>query len=112
MEQSLNRISVSRCCLPAVREQFRGHVFGSFIDDPHGIKNIDEIGVDNVMIETDFPHSSARFPNSATVAGELLATLSTDHRDKILQGNACRVFRFDPIAVATEQVAAAGQERS
>jgi predicted TIM-barrel fold metal-dependent hydrolase len=92
--------------VPAVREQFRDHVFGCFIDDPHGIKNLDEIGVDNVMIETDFPHSSTRFPNSAQLAGERLASLSEEDRYKILQGNARRVFRFEPAEVAAAAVPA------
>jgi predicted TIM-barrel fold metal-dependent hydrolase len=85
--------------VPPVREQFRDHVFGCFIEDAHGIKNLDAIGVDNVMIETDYPHSSTRFPNSAQLAAEVLAPLSPEDRYKILQGNARRVFRFEPAEV-------------
>lgn len=92
--------------LPSPREQFREHVFGCFIEDPHGIKNIDEIGVSNVMIETDYPHSSTRFPDSASVAAQALAGLSASDRYRILQGNARRLFRFEPtqpvdVALAT-----------
>ena len=36
---------------------------GCFIDDAHGIASIDEIGVDNIMCETDYPHSDSTWPN-------------------------------------------------
>ena len=46
-----------------VRGLFRDHVFGCFIDDAHGIASIDEIGEDNVMCETDYPHSDSTWPD-------------------------------------------------
>ena len=45
-------------------EVFRDHCYGCFIHDPVGLKLLDEIGVDNVMIETDFPHNSTWCPHS------------------------------------------------
>jgi predicted TIM-barrel fold metal-dependent hydrolase len=78
------------------REVFRDHIFGCFITDDHGVRCIDEIGVDNVMIETDFPHASSEWPNSWTIAQGALGHLSDQDRFKVIQGNACRVFRFEP----------------
>ena len=46
-----------------IRELFRDHVFGCFIDDEHGIASIDEIGEDNIMCETDYPHSDSTWPD-------------------------------------------------
>jgi predicted TIM-barrel fold metal-dependent hydrolase len=78
-------------------ELFRDHVFGCFISgEQHGIKSIDEIGVDNIMIETDFPHSDSSWPNSIELAHESLRKLSKEDTYKILQGNARRVFDFEP----------------
>jgi predicted TIM-barrel fold metal-dependent hydrolase len=85
--------------VPDIRDQFREHVFGCFIEDPHGIASIDEIGVDNVMIESDFPHTSTLFPRTAEKAAHVLAPLSDEVRYKILQGNAKRVFRFEPAEI-------------
>ena len=45
-----------------IRGLFRDHVFGCFIDDAHGIASIDEIGEDNIMCETDYPHSDSTWP--------------------------------------------------
>ena len=47
----------------SVMDTFRKHIYGCFIDDLHGIKNLDVIGADNVMIETDYPHSDSTWPN-------------------------------------------------
>ncbi len=46
-----------------IRALFRDHVFGCFIDDAHGIASIDEIGEDNIMCETDYPHSDSTWPD-------------------------------------------------
>ena len=78
-----------------VRELFRKHVFGCFIDDAHGVKNLDQIGVDNVMIETDYPHSDSTWPNCLTAAKQQLVGLSEVDQYKVLRGNAERLFRFE-----------------
>lgn len=75
-------------------ELFRDHIFGCFIDDPIGIRNLDAIGVDNVMIETDYPHGDGTFPHSQENARRLLAGLDDESRYKIMQGNARRVFNL------------------
>jgi predicted TIM-barrel fold metal-dependent hydrolase len=79
-----------------VREVFREHVYGCFIDDISGLNNLDFIGVDNVMIETDYPHSDSTWPNSIEFAHKQLAGLDDAVKYKILRGNAERVFRFTP----------------
>jgi predicted TIM-barrel fold metal-dependent hydrolase len=79
-------------------ELFRDHIFGCFIDDEIGIKNLDAIGLDNVMIETDYPHGDGTFPNSRANARRLLSHLDEESRYKIMQGNARRVFNLTEVA--------------
>lgn len=79
-----------------LHEAFRRHIFGCFIDDVHGLHSLDEIGEDNVMIETDYPHSDTTWPDSIGLATKRLAHLSPDVQHKILRGNAERLFRFVP----------------
>jgi predicted TIM-barrel fold metal-dependent hydrolase len=79
---------------PLPSEMFREHVYGCFIKDAVGLKLVDEIGVDNIMIESDFPHSSTSWPHSIEKAAESLAKLDEQSRWKILRGNAERVFHF------------------
>lgn len=80
----------------APSEVFRRQVFGCFILDPLGVDLIDRIGVDNVMVETDYPHTDSTWPDSIEVARKQLASLSEDDQYKVMQGNARRVFNFEP----------------
>jgi len=80
----------------SVVDTFRRHIYGCFIDDVHGVRNLDAIGVDNVMIETDYPHSDSTWPNCLEHARKQLAGLSEEDRHKIMRGNAERLFRFTP----------------
>ena len=92
LEERAERSQESR--LPS--EVFREHMYGCFIHDPVGLKLVDELGVDNVMIETDFPHNSTWYPVSMQKAQESLGGIPDEARRKILRGNAERVFRFTP----------------
>jgi predicted TIM-barrel fold metal-dependent hydrolase len=76
-------------------ELFRKHIFGCFIEDPFGVASIEKIGVDNVMIETDYPHTDSTWPNCIEVAHKELAGLSDDVKRKVMQTNAARVFNFE-----------------
>lgn len=79
-----------------VREDFRNHIFGCFIRDEHGIASIDEIGEDNIMCETDYPHSDSTWPNCIDVVKKQISHLSPEVQYKILRGNAERLYRFTP----------------
>jgi predicted TIM-barrel fold metal-dependent hydrolase len=75
---------------------FREHMYGCFIDEAHGASCIDEIGADNVMIETDYPHGDTTYPNSLAIARRSLAKWDPETQHKVVRGNAERVFRFTP----------------
>lgn len=79
-----------------IYQTYYDHVYGCFIDDIHGIRNLDVIGENNVMIETDYPHSDSTWPDCMKIASERLADLSPDVQYKILRGNAERLFQFTP----------------
>jgi predicted TIM-barrel fold metal-dependent hydrolase len=71
---------------------FKDHVLCAFFDDAHGLRSLDEIGVDVVAFETDYPHSDGTWPNSPKVAEKLLDGCSDDIRRKVLRDNAIRFF--------------------
>ncbi|KPM54359.1 amidohydrolase [Frankia sp. CcI49] len=77
-------------------ETFRRHIYGCFIDDAVGLANLQFIGEDNIMIETDYPHSDSTWPHSRKLARERMAHLPAETQYKILRGNAERLFRFTP----------------
>ena len=81
-----------------IYEDYRNHFYGCFIDDQTGLRMLDVIGGDNVMIETDYPHSDTTWHHSIKLAHQRLAGLDPEVQYKILRGNAERLYRFTPAA--------------
>ncbi len=76
-------------------QAYREHVFGCFFDDPHGLKSLDEIGVETVTFETDYPHSDSTWPHSRKVAMDIMADLDDATIVQIVRTNAIRMLRLD-----------------
>ena len=79
----------------APSEYYRDHVFGCFFRDEHGIKSLDDIGIDTVTFETDYPHSDSTWPHTKKVAEEMFADLDDETVYKICRGNAIRMLHLD-----------------
>lgn len=69
-------------------ELFAEHVYGCFFDDAFGLKNLDAIGVGNVLYETDYPHSDSTWPKSREVGEAQMGHLDADVVDRIVRRNA------------------------
>ncbi len=61
-----------------------------------GLRLLDIIGEDNVMLECDYPHSDSTWPDSVQLARKWLGHLPEDVQHKIAIGNAARVYNFTP----------------
>jgi predicted TIM-barrel fold metal-dependent hydrolase len=86
-----------------IRQLFKDHVFGTFIEDQAGVRLLDIIGEDNVMLECDYPHSDSTWPDTVNLARKWLGHLPDDVQHKITIGNAERVYNFqaaDPATIA------------
>ena len=79
-----------------IRETFRNHIYGCIIEDRHALKSLDELGEDNIMCETDYPHSDSTWPNCIDVARDTMKDLPERVQYKLLRGNAERLYRFTP----------------
>jgi len=79
-----------------IRRLFADHVYGTFIEDQAGLRLLDIIGEDNVMLECDYPHSDSTWPDTIAMASKWLENLPQDTQDKITVGNASRVYNFTP----------------
>ncbi|MCZ7526539.1 MAG: amidohydrolase [Acidimicrobiia bacterium] len=73
---------------------FREHVYGCFISDTAGLEARHRIGVDNIMFESDYPHSDCNFPVARTRFAEELKDVPDDEARRIAEDNARRLFRF------------------
>jgi predicted TIM-barrel fold metal-dependent hydrolase len=87
-----------------IRQLFHDHVYGTFIEDHAGLRLLDIIGEDNVMLECDYPHSDSTWPDSINLARKWLGHLPDDVQHKIAIGNAARVYNFTPADPATIQL--------
>jgi predicted TIM-barrel fold metal-dependent hydrolase len=70
-------------------------VFGCFFSDFHGLKSLDEVGVDNITFETDYPHTDSTWPDTKKIAEEMVAGLDDETVYKIMRGNAIRMLHLD-----------------
>jgi|SRR6478735_6906125 len=84
-----------------IRRLFKDHVYGTFIEDHAGLRLLDIIGEDNVMLECDYPHSDSTWPDTVNLANKWLGHLPEDVQHKITVGNAARVYDFTPADPAT-----------
>jgi hypothetical protein len=75
---------------------YREHFYGCFIDDMTGLRMLDVVGEDNVMLEMDYPHSDSSWPNTLKMSKDRLdaAGLSPEVQYKLMRGNAERLYRF------------------
>jgi len=77
-------------------EVFRERFNTCFIDDRVGVRLRDEIGLDTITWECDYPHSDSTWPYSPEVLYEYLRELDDDEINKITHRNAMRHYHFDP----------------
>jgi predicted TIM-barrel fold metal-dependent hydrolase len=63
------------------------------IDDPSTIVTRHRIGVENIMLETDYPHGDGTWPDTQQVVADTYGDLPSDELRLILCENAARVFR-------------------
>jgi predicted TIM-barrel fold metal-dependent hydrolase len=77
-------------------EVFRERFNTCFIDDRVGVLLRDEIGLDTITWECDYPHSDSTWPHSPEVLYEYLGELDDDEINKITHRNAMRHYHFDP----------------
>ncbi|MEY2454238.1 MAG: hypothetical protein QOD92_3812 [Acidimicrobiaceae bacterium] len=79
---------------------FREHILTCFIADPVGLALRNDIGIDNICWEQDYPHSDSSWPNAPEELVEMAARYDVPRADldKITHENAMRWYHFDPFA--------------
>ena len=79
---------------PLPSEIVQGRVFGCIFDDLVGLKQRHDVGIDQILFETDYPHSDGTFPHSRKVAHSMFAAVGMDAEEcyKVLRGNAINAY--------------------
>ena len=66
-------------------ELYYDHIYSCFIEDHHGLAARDEVGMDNILWECDYPHSDSNWPNSRKVAEEVFTKIPDEDVHKIVR---------------------------
>jgi hypothetical protein len=95
-------------------EVFREHSLACYVTDPSALKIREDIGVEIIAWECDYPHSDSIFPDAPEfVLAELNGAGASDGEiDLITWQNTCRFFDWDPFAHLPRQDAAVGALRA
>ena len=76
-------------------EVVRRQMYVNFWFEKEGIKLRHDIGIDNIMWESDFPHVASYYPRSWDEVERVLEGVPGEDRRKILYENATRVYRIE-----------------
>ena len=74
---------------------FREHVYATFIQDRAGIKVRHEIGVENIMWSSDYPHPACTWPNSEERILEHFFDVPAEETRKMVRDNVMRLYGFN-----------------
>jgi predicted TIM-barrel fold metal-dependent hydrolase len=76
-------------------EYFRDHLYVMFwFEEVGATKLIEDIGVNNVLVETDLPHPTCLYPGPKEHFARVMANLDDHAKRRILQDNAAQLYRI------------------
>ena len=73
---------------------FRRQIYVDFWYEAAGVQQRHNIGIDNIMWESDYPHSTSTYPESWEFVKRSLEGVPQDERDKLLYGNAMKLYKL------------------
>jgi predicted TIM-barrel fold metal-dependent hydrolase len=95
-------------------EVFQRHFLTCFIADPVGLKLRDDIGVENICWEMDYPHSDSSWPHAPDEFHQMCAKYGVTDAEMnlISHENAMRWYQFDPFALRPPERCTVGALRA
>lgn len=77
-------------------DYFRDHLYVMFWFEEIGAqKLIEDIGVNNVLVETDIPHPTCLYPTPRAHFARVLKNLNVEQQKRVLQDNAAELYKID-----------------
>ena len=73
-------------------EYFHRQVYATFIDDPLGVQNRAQIGIENIMWSSDYPHTALTWPHSQEFIARDFTAVAADEKRKIVRQNAIDLY--------------------
>lgn len=65
------------------------------VEDPSAFVQRDRIGIENILVECDYPHCDSTWPNTQSKLGEELAGLPAEDIERITWRNASELYRHE-----------------
>ena len=95
IDQSLGQLAF-RLSLPMPElqpsEYMRSRIWHGFIDDPYVSEAVPHIGASQILWGSDFPHEESIGLGAHETISKMLAGFSEEDREKIVRGNAAKVW--------------------
>lgn len=76
-------------------EYFQRQIYATFIDDPLGVKNRRQVGIDNIMWSSDYPHTASTWPHSQEIIARDFKDAPADEKWKIVRENVTQLYGLD-----------------
>ncbi len=77
-------------------EVFKRQIYAcTFFERANFADTVRQVGADNIMFETDFPHPACLYPDGLDYMVDAIAELTPEERFKIFSGNAAKVYNID-----------------
>ncbi len=76
-------------------EYFKRQMAATFVYEPEAVELRHELGVDNVLWSTDFPHPCCNWPNAADKVDTLFAGVPEDEVHKMTWANGARMYGIE-----------------
>lgn len=76
-------------------EVFKRNFWFCAIDDPSSFLQTDVIGIDNIMVESDYPHADTTWPTTQQKLHVQVARLSAPAIERVTWRNAAELFSID-----------------
>jgi len=80
----------------SVYEIFKRQVYAcSWFERRNIVETMREIGTENLLFETDFPHPTCLYPDPLEHMADVLPIMTDDERKKVFGGNAAKLYNLE-----------------
>jgi predicted TIM-barrel fold metal-dependent hydrolase len=73
-----------------------GRVFGCFFDDMVGIDARHQIGIEQLVFETDYPHQDSTWPDTPKLVAEIGERVTPNELEMLVRSNAITMLDLEP----------------
>jgi predicted TIM-barrel fold metal-dependent hydrolase len=85
--------------------QVPGRVFGCFFDDMVGVDARHQIGIEQLVFETDYPHQDSTWPRTPELVARIAERVTPDELEMLVRANAIAMLDLDPADLRPEVAA-------